>query len=293
MESLASTAIYLASSLTVAQVPGATPPAKIFVVTTSTGLPPTQEVRAGLADVVVMTNPFTSARNAGRKSLDEAIIDEVRRDALDQPSGAARMDPSSDPDRDDLDKSLSKDITAAHDARIDFIERRMDELRLQGVSAAPLVDRLGVKLRLAMAARRLALAREAIVQLPAGCDLSPDACRPIPIAVAASTVTDHRGYGHVRPRSSAPHRQGPARILVDASVAAAPSPSNAVIVTIGAAAGRGVKRVADSHSSHRASGGSDRLAGSAIHLALAQGTRHRPTDGTVHGSDRARRLLAT
>ncbi len=294
MDGLTSTAIYLASSLTTAQAPHMVVAMPTITVTIST---PTAagDIKPPI-DVLVSVNPFAAARSRGGKSLSVVIADEVRRDALDHPTDDRETASSLDPERSHgEDQSLSEDVTAAHDARIDFIRQRMDALRLEGTSAAPMLDRLGTKLHMAMAARRLAVAREAIGQLPIDCslELDVDACRPAPVAVAANAATGHLGsrYAQLR-RSSASHHKTSTTMLA----ASIPSSSSDKVgsKTAGRPFGVGVRHTADIHRdpAHRTPDHFGRPSESML-LAAWKAARHDPVQSaTGDASDHARRLLA-
>lgn len=299
MDGLASTAIYLASSLTTAHAPRTVVAMPTITVSIST---PTAagDIKAPSTDVLVSVNPFASARSRGGKSLSVVIADEVRRDALDHPADDTETALSLDPERSHgEDQSLSEDVTAAHDARIDFIRRRMDALRLEGPSAASMLDRLSTKLHMAMAARRLAVAREAIGQLPSDCppELDVDACRPAPVAVAANAVTDHRGSRHAQlRRSSASHHKTPATMLA-ASVLSSPSDKAAPID--GRPFGVGTRHMAGIHRdpARRTPDHLDQETGrpsESVLLAARKAVRHGSMQSAAEedASDRARRLLA-
>lgn len=299
MDSLASTAIYLAS-LTTAQAPSTIP--SVPTVSVTFAAPATrQAVELRLADTVVVANPFTAARSRGGKSLSEAIAAEVKRDAVER-SAFDGDTASFDPERDLRDDSLSEDVTAAHDARIDFIRRRMDELRLEDATSAPMLRKLSTKLAFAMAAHRLAVARNAIGYLPANCDPGSDGCRTAPIAIATNAFTDHQGSGHARAHRSAVSRHKATTAVVVAT--ARPLPMGAAFDTGRRSLSPGVRRVADIHRerSYRVPGPTHRevaSGGPAHHrgvdrLTAQEATRRGVADAAhADASDHARRLLAT
>lgn len=283
MDGLASTAIYLASSLTIA--PHTTYPVRNVVVTLSAPI-----LRAETASATVdLVNPFAVARAHGGKSLDEAIAQEVARDAVDRPASDDDAGFAPYPERDD-DQSLSKDVAAAHEARIAVIRRKMDELRLEGASKTASLVRLGVKLRLATAAKRLAVAREAIDHLPAYCGpLDSDACDAAPVAVAMPRHQASR-RGRPRPLPIGYHHE-PAGM----SMATLRPPPDRVAGTYRATvpdrlhAGAAARRAVGGSLPHPAAQalarrGSGRAAGDAsAHVRRLLATaRHLLEDGTVH-----------
>ena len=297
MDSLASTAIYLASSLTIAHAPRTVDSAPTATVISR---PIAREGKAASADILVNVNPFALARSRGGKSLSEAIADEVRRDALDSSAGNAETTLLLDSERDDVrDRSLTEDVAATHDARIDFITRRMEELRLKGPSAAPLLSRLDIKLHMAIAARRLAVAREAIGNLPVDCapGVDFDACRSAPIAVAANTVTDHRRARHTQPRRSGVSHHTASATTLAASVLSSPS-NKAASGATERHFGVDTRHMPDIHRDP-ARWTPDRLdqetarPSASVLLAARKATRHGSAEGaTGDASDHARRLLA-
>lgn len=302
MDSLASTAIYLASSLTAGPAPATPPVAIVPTVIVAPAMGPVMgpvmgDVEVSPADSRAEANPFAAARARGGKSLSEAIADVVRRDAVEGSSIDAGTGLSLDPERPQDDESLSDDITAAHDARIAFIRQRMDELRPRGAPAAPRLEQLNAKLRLAMAARCLAVAREASEHLLRHADsAAAGACLPAPLAVAADAAPARRRPGHDRSRPPSAHH----RTAVDmAGASVPPPPPGATAATSGRPSSKGVasKGVASNRRgpSRRVSAGdpasASALASTSTIHPMRGATRH-PAD-VAGASDRARRLLAT
>ena len=291
MTSLASTAIYLASSLTAGPIPAPTP---VAIVPTVMIVPVMDDIETRPVDSRVEANPFAAARARGGMSLSEAIADVVRRDALKDSLIDAGMGISLYPERQSQDDSLSEDITAAHDARIGFIRQRMDALRLDGASAGPLLEQLNAKLRLAVAARCLAVAREASEHLITLSDSPASrACLSAPRAMAINAAQVRSRPGYDRPRPSSANHQ----TAVDIAVASV----NALLPHVTtAASGRPLgksKLYIHGEAAHRVSteapASISALASAAtIHPAwkITQPSENVPR---ASASDRARRLLAS
>lgn len=301
MESIASTVLYMASSLTPVQASGTIP--VVQTVRTNFATPATrQAVAPKAADSATVDNSLIESRSRGGKSLSEAIAAEIRRDAVERPASEwetvpLNLAPGSD------DGSLSGDVMAEHDARIAFIRRRIDEIRLEGASSASMLRTLNNKLHLAIAAQRLAVARNAIADLQVVCRSvsGADGCKSAPIAIVTSAVMNRQRFKNPRLyRSMASYHKDP---LAAVAARAHPLPmgveTDASIRSLGLNAGHLTHNHREpSHRARDQSHGEIAFGGLVPHSAIGRSTVHSPNrragldDAGVETSVQVRRLLA-
>lgn len=216
MDGLAPTVIYLASSLTIAPAPGLAVPAPTLTVaftvarrydddrgraawadtTARLAIPVRAPLPVRASSFSAVYGPILDRRAA---SFGEPSGDEARRVARDPLEGEAEPATSASTDAD-----LDAEVTAEHDARIGMITQRIEALRLQGEATSPLIARLHARLRLAVAARGLALARQAVARLSGDCPSAKPA--PCPSAFALADAIGRRGLVDPQVGRLSPHR---------------------------------------------------------------------------------------